>query len=347
MPRLISNPYKITTHWLNEVLASAGIAGHIRDFHAEHIGTGQVGENVRFTLHGSHVPESIVGKFPSRDPVSKRTGIDQGNYLREVFFYRELQHTVHIQTPVVLFADADPKTHDFVIMMEDLAPGRQGDQLTGCTVDEAALALEELGKLQGPRWGDKRLLSYPLLTGTSQDPRALQALYKQLEPGFLERYASRLTDDYIEVVRQVGDSLDTYNDIYEGPPGLIHIDYRLDNMMFGGPYPLAVVDWQSLSTGCPVLDASYFLGTSLISGTRQQQERDLLKHYLDVLGSYDVSLSEDECFALYRNFAPAGLIMAVIASMIVGETERGNDMFMAMATRSAQMCIDLDFAEVG
>jgi len=53
-------------------------------------------------------------------------------------------------------------------------------------------------------------------------------------------------------------------------------------------------------------------------------------------------LSSDDCWKYYRHYAPAGLIMAVIASMIVGETERGNDMFMAMATRSCDMCSDLE-----
>jgi hypothetical protein len=40
------------------------------------------------------------------------------------------------------------------------------------------------------------------------------------------------------------------------------------------------------------------------------------------------------------------LIMAVIASMIVGETDRGNDMFMAMATRSSQMSSELESLKV-
>ena len=331
----------ITTTWLNEILRLAGIEGKVTEFDATSIGTGQVGENVRFKLKGDNVPQSIVGKFPSTDPVSKQTGIDQKNYLREVFFYREIQHTVDIQTPKVLFTDIDENTHDFVIMMEDLAPGRQGDQLAGCSVEDAALALEQLARLQGPRWGDAALLEYPLLTGTSQDTQLLKELYQALKPGFLERYAHRLGDEYIDVVRRVGESLHTYNDLYTGPPGLIHIDYRLDNMMFGGPYPLTVVDWQSLSTGCPVADASYFLGTSVLPEARRAEERALLRHYLDVLRGYGVDWSEDDCLACYRNYAPAGLIMAVIASMIVGETERGNDMFMAMATRSAQMCLDL------
>ena len=30
--------------------------------------------------------------------------------------------------------------------------------------------------------------------------------------------------------------------------------------------------------------------------------------------------------------------MAVMASILVGETERGNDMFMTMASRSVAMC---------
>ncbi|MCB1694398.1 MAG: phosphotransferase [Pseudomonadales bacterium] len=342
-PTIISNPDNITTEWLTSVLRYAGQEARVTDFDAVSIGTGQVGENVRFTLQGDNVPESIVGKFPSRDPQSKQTGIDQGNYLREVFFYKEIQSTVDIQTPNVFFTDADDETHDFVIMMEDLAPGVQGDQLAGCSVDDAALALEELAKLQGPRWGDPTLQKYPLLVGTSQNPEMLQAFYKMLEPGFIERYESRLTGEYQKLVTTVGDGLVSYGNLYDGPPGLIHIDYRLDNMMFGGPYPLTVVDWQSLSTGCPVADASYFMGTSLTPEARAKEEEHLVRHYLDVLKSYDVSLKFDDAFRYYRAHAPAGLIMAVIASMIVGETERGNDMFMAMATRSSQMCLDLDF----
>jgi aminoglycoside phosphotransferase (APT) family kinase protein len=108
-------------------------------------------------------------------------------------------------------------------------------------------------------------------------------------------------------------------------------------MMFGGPYPLTVVDWQSLTMGCPLNDVSYFMGTSLLGPDRDQEEAALIRHYLGVLKSYGVDLKFDHAFAYYRNYAPAGMIMALIASMIVGETERGNDMFMVMAKRSIEM----------
>ena len=38
--------------------------------------------------------------------------------------------------------------------------------------------------------------------------------------------------------------------------------------------------------------------------------------------------------------------MAIFASMMVGRTDRGDQMFMAMANRSAQMAVDLDAHEL-
>ena len=163
-PALIHEVEKITPDWLTEVLNFAGISGRVHSLTSKSIGTGQVGENVRFELKGEgDLPESIVGKFASNDPVSKQTGVQLQNYIKEVFFYNELAASVDIQTPVVHYADIIDETHDFAIIMEDLAPGEQGDQLNGCSVDDAALALEELAKLHGPRWGDQSLGQYPLL----------------------------------------------------------------------------------------------------------------------------------------------------------------------------------------
>ena len=86
---------------------------------------------------------------------------------------------------------------------------------------------------------------------------------------------------------------------------------------------------------------AYFTGTSVHEAQRRDLDESLLRCYFDELNRYDVDLSWDDCWLRYRHFAPAGLIMAVIASMIVGETDRGNDMFMAMAKRSARMSSEL------
>jgi len=345
MIELRSNPEDISSEWLTEVVRAGGYEGQVEQFSAQSIGTGQVGENVRFTLEGEAIPRSIVGKFPSTDPVSRQTGIEQNNYTREVFFYQHIQSTVNIQTPKIFYTDIDPTTQAFALMMEDLAPGVQGDQLAGCSADDAALALEQLAHLQGPRWADEALAKEELLGGMSnrQDTQPLHDFYALLMQGYLERYAHRLTSEELKATESLLPHLLNYQQIYAGQPlALVHGDYRLDNMMFGGPYPLTVVDWQSYAMGCPVLDVSYFMGTSLAPDVRRIEERALIKHYLDVLNHYGSGLRFDDCWRYYINYSPAGMIMALIASMIVGETPRGNDMFMVMAKGSIALALDHD-----
>ncbi len=340
---LITDPENMTAAWLTNVLKDNGFSAEVTGFTAASIGTGQVGENVRFTLSGSgDLPATVVGKFASPDPVSRQTGIDLLNYKKEVHFYQHLQKRVNIQTPNILFTDIDPETHEFIILMEDLAPGVQGDQLAGCGVTEAELAMVQLAHLHGPLWADTSIIDGEIITDRSDAPATMGEFYNGLMPGFLARYDDRLTAEEKDVVQQVGAAMERYVGGYEGERTLIHIDYRLDNMMFGGPYPLAVVDWQSFAFDCALNDVSYFMGTSVRGEERAGAEEQLLKGYFATLGQYNTSLTWDECWHYYRHYAPAGLIMAVIASMIVGETDRGNDMFMAMAKRSARMSIELD-----
>ena len=76
------------------------------------------------------------------------------NYEREVRFYKEIAPTVGIRTPRCYHADWDRDSGLFVLLLEDLAPAQQGDQIDGCTLEQAALALDELAKLHAPRWAD-------------------------------------------------------------------------------------------------------------------------------------------------------------------------------------------------
>ena len=342
---LPKDPGEIDKFWLTQMLRESGTQAEVTDFSTESIGTGQVGENIRFSLKGrGDLPKTLVGKFPSPDPVSRQTGIAMLNYRREVHFYQHLQSRVNIQTPRVYHADIDDN-HDFVLVMEDLAPGKQGDQLGGCDLEAGYLAMEQLAHLHGPVWGDTSL-SHELVTSRKNDPGTMKELYDHLSPGFIDRYDARLSSKEKAMVKAVGEYLTLYLMNYRGPQTLIHIDYRLDNMMFGGPYPLAVVDWQSIAYGCGLNDASYFVGTSFDPAERAKSDEHLLRRYFDALRGYEVKISWEDCWKYYCHNAPAGLIMAVIASMIVGETDRGNDMFMVMAKRSAQMCHDLNTIDI-
>ncbi|MCC5886889.1 MAG: phosphotransferase [Gammaproteobacteria bacterium] len=345
-PGICAAPGDVTLQWLQAVLNHAGVDATLRDFTADRVGTGQVGQNIRFTLRYARGvgPGTIVGKFASDDPESRQTGVALSNYLREVRFYQELEPTLDIQTPAVLFTDINPDSHEFVLMMQDLAPAVQGDQLAGCEEAEARIALLELAKLHGPRWDDPTLFDYDWLGVQSDESRVMvQGLWDTVFPGFMARYRDRLAADHVTLVVGLNDRLARYLDSRPGPRTVTHGDYRLDNMMFGGPYPLAVVDWQSPGIGLGTADAAYFMGTALDPEKRRDCERNLLGAYHAELERYGISnYSFESCWSDYCRASFAGLVMAVIASMIVGQTPRGDEMFMAMARRSAAMAIDLD-----
>ncbi len=351
-PTIVASPKDITAQYLTDVLRYADIDATVTSFTASSVGTGQVGQNVRFELSyatpaPTNAPATIVGKFTSDDPVSRETGKALLNYLREVKFYNELRESLDVQTPKLLFTDINEDTHDFVLMMEDLAPAQQGNQLEGCSVAEVKLGLTELARLHGPRWADPSLYDYEWIGRPDQEADATVAgLYSQLYPGYIDRYGHRLSAEQKTMGQTLGERFTAYvaaNRAAEARLTVVHGDYRLDNMMFGGPYPVAVVDWQSPTIGSGGQDLAYWVGTSLDPAIRRQHDRELVEHYFTALSAYSIGdYSLDDCWRDYRHFAFAGWNMAVIASMIVGQTDRGDDMFMAMATRSAQMALDLN-----
>ena len=183
----------ISADFLTEVLLKKNFQGKVLSITSESIGTGQVGENIRFNLEiEGDMPKSIVGKFPAIDETSRQTGIQLLNYQREVFFYNNLQSETTITTPNIFLCDIDPMTHDFIILMEDLAPGTPGDQIAGCGVSEAELALTQLAHLHGSMWEKTNLADDNIVSRGGKDQTPTGELYKALAPGFIERYRDAL-----------------------------------------------------------------------------------------------------------------------------------------------------------
>ena len=314
------------------------------------IGDGLVGLNIRCRLTGTDgSTRSVVAKLPSPDDTSRATALALGNYLREVRFYQELAATVAIRTPACFDAAWHPSTGDFVVVLEDMAPAVQGDQVAGCSVAQARLALVELAKLHASRWDDESLYDVEWLQRrTTESAPTLQAMYQAFWPGFVERLGHRLTPSQLELGERFGSSMVTWVEQRQRPNAVTHGDYRLDNMLFGadgvGP-PVTVVDWQTPGHGPPVADASYFIGAGPVIADRRAHERALLEAYHRELVARGVTgFGFDECWEQYRLFAFSGCVMSVIASMIVGESARSRAMFGAMAERHFTHAEDVDAA---
>lgn len=337
-------PEQITSEWLSGVLgAPVTITGDQR------IGDGLVGMNIRYSLQvpdGSGLPSSIIAKLPSPDPTSRATGISLRNYEREVKFYNEIAPTVDVHVAHCFHGEWHPDNGDFVLLMEDLSPSVQGNQITGCTAELARRSVLELAKLHGPRWGDPTLADIEFLERRDAESAArLQMIWTMFVPGFLGVYSKYLDAEGIALVERFGARIPDWIDGRTLPGTVTHGDYRLDNLMFGGEqggHAIAVVDWQTPGHGPASGDVSYFMGAGPWPNVRKEIERDLIAEYLVELGTYGVEVDEAEFWHQYSRDAFGGVIMAVVASQIVGTSDRSEAMFAAMATRHVRHALDLD-----
>lgn len=337
-------PEAITDGWMSERFdCEVRITGSGR------IGDGLVGMNLRLQLEAADptadVPRSLVVKLPSPDPTSRATGIALRNYEREVKFYQSLAPTVDIRIARCYYADWTEADGDFVLLLEDLSPAEQGDQIIGCGADHARLAVVELARLHGPRWDDPALNDLEWLSRQNADSvDQLSMLWGMFLPGFLGTYGRYLDPDQVGLIERFGARLPDWIAQRVGPMTITHGDYRLDNLMFATPAggaAVATVDWQSPGHGLGAADVSYFLGAGPLPELRRSIERGLVSEYGAALGEYGIAVDEDDLWRQYCLNAYAGVVMSVIASQLVGGTERSEAMFAAMATRHTEHALDV------
>ena len=348
---LLRHHADVTPEWLTDVLTRAGrLSGgaSVRAFGTEPIGTGQMADTTRFSLtfdRDGAGPSSVVGKFASADDQSRGTGLALRAYEIEVRFYREVAARIGARVPAVYLAEVEPETGWFTLLMEDIAGAAQGDQIAACSPGIAAAVLDEMAGLHAPCWESPELERLEWLNrSTPESDGFLVALVSSLLPGFLERYADTLAPEHQQVCRLFVEHLPAYLRLRGGPRTVSHGDFRLDNLLFqpGTPRPV-VVDWQTVAWAGASLDVAYFIGGCLSAEDRRANETELLAGYHDALsrrGVRDYSLEQLRADARRDTFG--GLLMAIVASMIVQRTERGDLMFLTSTTRHAQHALDVD-----
>ena len=354
---LLPRPEQVHARWLTEVLEQAGVAGGgvVDSVQLEgDIGTGQAARSVRYRLEWDRPdarPSTLVGKFPAADEGARATLAATGGYWKEWCFYTRIASTVQqLRVPSCHVALYDPDTADFVLLMEDLADATQGDQLVGLHADQLSLAVDQAAALHGPRFGDPTLEH--LLGGgpTSANPVEAGAfceeMYAVAQVGFLERFESRLDRDVVQLVERVGSVVAAWFLGTGTPSTLLHFDFRADNLLYGAPggrSPITVVDFQAMTAGVGATDLAYLIGGSVADRvTRAAIEGELLDRYRHALAGYGVEQSATSLWHDYRHGALWGLIMTVLSSLGTERTDRGDEMFVAMARCHAHHVLDLD-----
>lgn len=336
--------------WLEAQLGKAGLLGtaRIAAFSWEAIGTGQVGDTARFTLtydRPTAAPATLAGKFAAADPTSRGTAAAMALYVKEVGFYRELAGLIDVRTPRVLAADIAHDGADFVLLFEDLAPERGGNQLEGCTLADAEAAVRQAAALHAATRGHAAVLGAAWLLARGGLLGEIGRLYHQAHATFRERYDGHLAPELMDLCERLDVRVEGWLGRHFPDPGLIHGDFRLDNMLFGighGAEPIAIVDWQTCAIGCGMTDLGYFMGCGIGSDLRRPNEAALLDLYAEEMSRRGVPTTRAGLWNRYRIGALHGLFTAVFSAAFVVRTPRGDANFLSMARGAAELACEHD-----
>lgn len=339
MGAIPSHPEAIEPGWLNERLSAAGLLdnGRVTAIRWEPIGTGQVGDSARFHLSYDREgagPATVAGKFPAADPTSRATAGAFGLYTKEVGFYRELAAQLDVRVPAVLSAEIADDGVDFVLIFEDLGPCRGGNQLASCSAADARAAIRQAAAIHAPSWNKEALTGIDWLQAKEGQTEQVKALYDNAQAIFRERYADSLEPEFMAICEELNEAKESWFGRESGPRSIIHGDFRLDNMLFdikGGAEEIAVLDWQTVAAGNPLVDIGYFMGTGIGDELRRAHEAELLDLYCAEMTARGVALSRDAIWDDYVLGAIHGISTAVFSAAYVERTERGDANFLSMA----------------
>jgi aminoglycoside phosphotransferase (APT) family kinase protein len=338
-------PADITAPWLSSALGT-----QIADVTVTSIGTGQSGATYRVTptyTRPTALPATLIAKVASQD-AEVRERVVMG-YRAEVSFYRDVAPTVDIPVPRCFYVDSDGA--DFVLLLDDLAPAVQGNQIAGCSAAQARLAVEALAGLHGSRWCDPALLTYDACTMPKPNAdmaRGLGQLAHTAADTTIGELSDRLGPQDCETVRQAAALVEGWLMLQPDRFSLLHGDYRLDNLMYS-PDDRAVVavDWQTITIGLPARDLAYFLGTSLEPQLRRSHELRLVEAYHRALVGHGVTdYDAESCYRDYRLAMLQASLLTTFGFAFVAATERGDDMVLAMLRRGCCAIRELDTVEL-
>jgi aminoglycoside/choline kinase family phosphotransferase len=338
------HPADVTSEWLSAILGA-----DVRSVDVTPIGTGQTGATYRVsaTYDGpSDRPGSFAVKLPAQDDaVRERVAL---GYRSEVEFYTDVAEKVAIPVPGCFYSDITDDGTDFVLVLADMAPAVQGDQIAGCTEQEARLAVEALAGLHGPSWCDPAWLELSSISmpkpGDEAAAKGLGDVSVMAADITIDKLGARMSAEDKETLTATMGVVTPWLLAEPQRYALMHGDYRLDNMLFDPDRTsITVVDWQTMGVGLPARDLAYFAATSLGPDNRADIERDLVARYYEALLAHGVTgYDADACWQDYRLGVIQAPVISALGFAFAASTERGDEMVLAMLHRGCRAIRELE-----
>lgn len=336
---------ELTPEWLTRVLREHGSlqSGAVVNVECEPLdeGRGFTGRVARLRLaydaaEGS-APRSLVAKLPTADAGTRAQLNALGVYAREVGFYWAMAGIPGLPVPRHYYLHFDPEAGTGLMLLEDVDRARPGDNLEGCSDEDAYLAVSRLARFHSAWWEHPALADMAWLVPVGPD--VFQVTLQTLVPTLLSKFGDVMSERLQLLTRRFAESGAWYMRQRATPPcTIVHGDFRLDNLLFGPPdtdAALTIIDWQVPFIGQGVADIAYFAAFCLEKGQRRSIERELVGRYHAALAANGVLGYElDRCVEDYR-FATLTALSRLITALAIldSSSERGRALALALIDR--------------
>ena len=351
-------PNDITNEWLTAALQSGGHLssdGSVASMQRRPVGegVGMLGliEVVTPTYSGNagDAPKSVVVKYPTEVEANLVVATTFNVYQREVLFCQRVAPKAGMRVPKVFFSAFNGQT-SFIIVMEDLSEYTMGDQVEGCSIARAEVAMRELGMLHASFWEKVDTPEYDFL------PYHFPGLHAEAMLGGARAGWDNMVAIFGDLI---SDTLKTSKDrfldavpkmqkwLVQHPYTLIHGDFRMDNLMFGTKpdhSALAAIDFQGALRCKGIQDVAYLLSHNMDEKECRANERRLVEIWRATLESNGVKgYTSDQAWDDYkRAVLYLWVYVAVISGTLDPSNERGKAFMSAMVSRSNAAIRDLD-----
>lgn len=340
-PRTVSD---VTAEWLTENLRAASvIKPDVSVVRAEPdpvaAGIGFMGEVGAIELtydRATDAPTRMVAKIPTDDATVRGLLAPARVFEREARFYQDVAPKLGSLVPECYFVGCDVDNDDFFLLLEDLGANRCGDQLEGCSVDDARAALVALATFQASFWENDALAAIEWM------PRMDDAGMKQGEviygaslDGFKALFGHAIDPECADLIDRFGPNVCQLLDRMAAMPNTIsHFDYRLDNLFFNEAGGVQMIDFQTSSKGGGVYDVGYLLSQSMSTEDRRVNEASLLATYHHTL--VDGGVTGYSLEQLTDDYRVATLYSWVIPVFAVGTLDVSSERAMQLWTNVIQ-----------
>lgn len=351
---LPADVYRPDSDWITRALQGAGL-----DVEVSHVRVASIGEGVGMmsglarldlTFSRGAGPATLIAKTPATNAANLGVATAFDLYRREVLFYRDLAQRTTARVPHIYYAEIADDGVNYLLLMEDLAHLRLGDQVEGCGLDEAIAGVEWLGRHHASFWGrtDEDGLDFlPPVLGSYHNDALVQGFGFGWDP-MLEAFDEVIPDRY-RAMKDLYLEAQPLLFAWMGTPPLTvaHGDFRMDNLFFDstpGVDPLLALDWQGALRGRGTQDLAYFLTGSVQSDVRRAHHRDLVNRWHARLCADGVTgYSQDDAWEDYRRaVAFVWTIAVVIAGTLDRTNERANAWMSVMLQRSIEAMDEVD-----